>query len=1579
MRSLIGRTMLRDRHRLERRLRGALRREPDDLTLAKIAKAAERSAEVAELRAASVPAVEYPEELPVSQKKEEIAAAIRDHQVVVVCGETGSGKTTQLPKICLEAGRGIYGTIGHTQPRRIAARTVAARVAEEIGTPLGDLVGYKVRFNDQTSPASLVKLMTDGILLAETQGDKFLGEYDTIIVDEAHERSLNIDFLLGHLRNLLDRRPELKVVVTSATIDPARFSDHFGGRDLCPVINVTGRTYPVEVRYRPLLEEDVRSNVGQASSLSSEVGDGEQRQAGSLSHVSREPLEVNDAIVAAVDELGRDPTVGRGDTLVFLSGEREIREAAKALSDHVGGRHGHYGAYDVLPLYARLSNAEQNRVFKPSGRRRIVLATNVAETSLTVPGIRSVIDTGVARISRYSPRSKVQRLPIEPVSQASADQRKGRCGRLGPGLCVRLYGETDFEQRPAFTDPEIQRTNLAAVILQMEAFGLGAVESFPFIDPPDPRQVRDGYQTLQEIGALDEHKRLTDVGRVLSRMPIDPKLARMVLAAADEDCLDEMVIIATGLSIQDPRERPMEKAKEADEAHLIWKAGGSDFLTLVNLWRWYAKERRERSRNKLRQECKSRYLNYLRMMEWGDVQRQLRESVANLASGIATRHDRQGVPPEPRQSNPSTARQQPAPNPTLAATTLADGPSTATVPGALPHGRASSPPVLPAYFITFTTKGTRLHGDERGSVDRNHNTPGDPGVRPDPDLNDRRHRQSQEDPIILDEPARQAVQDAVVEVCQHRRWDLHALHVRTTHVHVIASAGDVAPERVMNDFKSYATRRLRERGVAPAETVWTRHGSTRWINEPATLEARVKYVVEEQGAILNPKPVTAESGAGLPAETPVALPDGRASLRRASLRRASSRWRLNPNPATGDQVHRAVLPGLLGNVGKKGDANEYDGVRGRKFFLFPGSVTFGSKPQWVVSAELVETTRLYARTACSVKPEWVEEAAGDLVKKTYGEPFWQMKTGRVVAPMKVSLWGLQLAKRPVDYGKIDPKKSRSIFIKSALVDADMESGAAFFRHNKQLVRDVELLEAKTRRRDLMVDPATQFAFYDARLPASVVDQRSFERWRSTAEKGDRRLLFMRPEDLMARPPGDADGGQFPDEIETNGVVLPLTYRFDPGHVADGATADVQLSDLHVVDADRLDWLVPGLIEEKVIDLIRTLPKSIRTNFVPVPEFAHRAVIRLPFGEGNLVERLARHLSNERGVTVSPGDFRPDDLSDYLKLNLRVLDDNGKPVGYGRDVRELRKRLKVQARAKLADLPDPTWNRDHIVAWDVGDLPERVEIKVRGRGVQGFPALIDRGESVSLRLLETPEAARAAHRRGVRRLLLLDYKNELRHQINDLRDLRQMELLYAPIGNAKRLRETLAEAVGDALFLGEDPADVRTAAAFEERVNAAWAKLGETVRGVAATASDVLARRHKVELALDRPVPDILTASVADMRDQLAHLVPADFLLETPPAWLPHVPRYLAGIEHRLAKLMNAGLEKDSRAATAVFPYWKAYLDRIADPDAGPLSRPWVDFRWLIEEYRVSLFAQPLGTAAKVSDKVLGDRLTALRR
>jgi ATP-dependent helicase HrpA len=1442
LRGLIEESMLRDRHRLRRRLDGILRsgRTP---SLDNLVAAAQASAAIAASRRASVPELSYPEELPVSGRRDEIAEAIRRHRAVVVCGETGSGKTTQLPKICLEAGRGVYGVIGHTQPRRIAARTVAARVAQEIGS--SELVGYKVRFHDQTSPASLVKLMTDGILLAETQGDRFLNQYDTIIVDEAHERSLNIDFLLGHLKNLLDKRPELKVVVTSATIDPDRFSHHFGGPEQCPVINVTGRTYPVEVRYRPLFEADRSrdregalpgdsaggSGRGSLESLPDGRGSGvgvesadahrpvvashrsrdregalpgdfvRESPRGSLeslpdgrgsgvgvesaeghrppvaTHLSRhrevalpgnfvresprrsleslpdgrgsgvgsrgrgmgsDPQDINDAIINAVDELGRDPVVANGDTLIFFSGEREIRDAAKALSDHVGGRHGHYGSYDVLPLYARLSSAEQDRVFKPGKRRRIVLATNVAETSLTVPGIRSVIDTGLARISRYSTRSKVQRLPIEPVSRASANQRAGRCGRVAPGVCVRLYDEADYDARPEFTDPEIQRTNLAAVILQMAAFGLGAVESFPFIDPPDLRQVRDGYQTLQEIGAIDEHKRLTEIGRVLARLPIDPKLGRMVMAAEQEDCLEEMIIIAAGLSIQDPRERPVEKQKQADEAHAIWKAGGSDFLTLVNLWRWYHTARRERSRNKLRQLCREHYVNYLRMMEWGDLQRQLRESVAGLAST-------------------ATTRQQHAP---------------------------SSP--------------------------------------------------------------------------------------------------------------------------------------------------------------------------------------------------SSRRWQLNRQPASGEQVHRAVLPGLLGNVGRKGDANEYAGVRGRKFFLFPGSVTFGSKPQWVVAAELVETSRLYARFVCSVKPEWVEEAAGELVKRTYGEPYWQMKTGRVIAPMKVTLWGLPVAKRPIDYAKVDPRKSRSIFIRSGLVDGDLDSGAAFFRHNRQLVRDVELLEAKTRRRDLLVEPETQFAFYDARLPASVVDQRSFEQWRGDAERGDRRLLFMRQEDLLARLPNDDGGGQFPDTLETNGIELSLSYRFDPGHPGDGVTATVALADLHAIDADRLDWLVPGLIEEKVIDLIRTLPKPVRTGFVPVPEHAHRAVLALPFGEGNLLDRLARFLGKQRGLDVRASYFRPENLTDFLRLNLRVVDEHGKTVAHGRDVRELRSRLKVQARSKLAEVPDPTWNRENLVEWgDLGDLPMRVEVTVNRRGVQAFPALVDRGESVSLKLFETAEAARAAHRRGVRRLLLLDYAGELRHQVSDLPDLRTIELLYKPLGNARRLRDHLAEAAGDALFLGTDPADIRTAAAFEERVNAAWGKLGETVRRVGKTAHAILHRRHAVELRLQTPVTDLLQSSVNDMLDQLAHLVPGDFLLATPAVWLGHVPRYLAAIEQRHAKLLDAGLDRDSKLATAVFPYWKAYLDRVADPDAGPLSQRWIDFRWMIEEYRVSRFAQPLGTAIKISDKVLREQMERL--
>ena len=1145
--------MLRDRHRLRRALR-SLRPTRDfekaDARLQQLTEQVERSAAEAERRRARLPVPSFDLDLPVVHRRAEIAEAIRENQVVVVCGETGSGKTTQLPKICLDLGHGVTGLIGHTQPRRIAARSVANRLRDELNDRAA--VGFKVRFTDETSPDSFVKLMTDGILLAETQSDRFLERYDTIIIDEAHERSLNIDFLLGYLKRLLPRRPDLKLIITSATIDPDRFSKHFDG---APVVMVTGRTFPVEVRYRPLMSEDEDAQT----------------------------FEMTDALLAAVDELGRATT---GDTLVFLTGERDIRETADALRKHTNDR------LDVLPLYARLSAEEQMRVFKPTGRRRVVLATNVAETSLTVPGITGVIDTGLARISRYSTRNRLQRLPIEPVSQASADQRKGRCGRVSEGVCIRLYSEEDFEKRPRYTDPEILRTNLASVILQMKAFKLGDVEDFPFLDPPDYRQVRDGYQTLFEINAIDANNDLTDAGRILARLPIDPRLGRMLMAAKDENCLEELLALAAALSIQDPRERPMDKRHEADEAHAQFRESGSDFLALLNLWRFWRDTLRQLSQSQARKRCKQLYLSYTRMREWADIHRQLIE-----------------------------------------------------------------------YVATFD-------------------------------------------------------------------------------------------------------------------------------------------------------------------------------------------WRLNREPATYDAVHRALLTGLLANVGRKIDQVEYQGVRGRRFYIFPGSGLFQKKPNWLMAGELVETTKVYARTCASIQPEWIERVAADLVKRTHTDPHWQRKTARVMAYERVTLYGLPVVnKRSVPLAPIDPKQSRSIFIRSALVEMEYDTGAPFFRHNAQLIREVELLEAKGRRRDIMVDADTRFAWYDARIPAQVVGGQSFDKWRKQAEHDNRRLLFMEPEDLMARVGGELGGEQFPDKLiveipwhgrparvpaqpekleRTGGAPVPqnhprsafdLSYRFDPGHAFDGVTVTLPLAALNQLPADRLDWLVPGLIQEKALDLIRTMPKALRVNFVPAPDFARRAVHRMPFGQGNLLDALAAALGKLSGLSVRAEDFSPDGLPDYLRMNVRVIDEHGKQVAVGRDLKQLRQQLRGSARDAFAITPPPPWDRDGITAWDFGDLPERVELRQHGTTLQGFPSLVDRGGAVSLRLLETPDLARDATRRGVRRLFLIDYTKELRHLIDTLPAIKPMGLHYAPLGPGERLKDQIREAVADRL-VADIPKRVRTKEEFTIRLETA---------------------------------------------------------------------------------------------------------------------------------------------------------------
>ena len=1270
--------------RLARAEHMAAQGRPAERLLASVAADVARSADERQRRYHARPRPAYPEELPVVQKRDEIATAIAANQVVIVCGETGSGKTTQLPKICLELGRGVDGMIGHTQPRRIAARTVAQRIADELNTTLGRAVGYKVRFGDKTSEDTYVKLMTDGILLAEIQSDRLLEQYDTIIVDEAHERSLNIDFLLGYLKLLLPQRPDLKVIVTSATIDPERFSKHFDG---APIIMVSGRTYGVDVLYRPLKSDDP------------EDLEDEREQA--------------EAIVEAVGELSR---IGNGDVLVFLSGEREIREAAEELRKH------HPPGTEVLPLYARLSAAEQQAVFKPHGKRRIVLATNVAETSLTVPGIRYVVDTGLARISRYSARTKVQRLPIEPISRASADQRKGRCGRVAEGVCIRLYSEEDFEQRPLFTDPEILRTNLAAVILQMKWARLGDIETFPFVEKPDPRLIRDGYLTLHELGAVDDENQLTQLGRHLGRLPVDPRVGRMILAAERENCLAEVMVIAAGLSVQDVRDRPSELAPVADEAHRQFVDEGSDFLSYLKIWDFFQEKRKNCSHSQLRKQLKNQFLSYTRLREWADVYEQ-------------------------------------------------------------------------------------IHG-----------------------------------------------------------------------------------------------------------------------------------VVGDLG------------------------------------------WAVNDQAAGPDRVHRSLLTGLLSNVGNKTESTEYAGTRGAKFFLFPGSVLFRVKPPWVMSAELVETTKLYARTAAKVTPEWVERAAAHLLKRTYTDPQWSPARAEVTAGERVSLRGLILVPhRTVSYGPIDPRTSREVFIHHALVEGDFRTGGPFLAHNMDLVRQVHLLEAKARRRDLLADVVQRYRFYDRRLPAGLFSGPLFEQWRKEEERRDPRLLFMsvadvvRPGEVTVRPE------EYPDELKVGSVTVALSYVYDAGRIDDGITATIPLALLNQVPGGPFEWLVPGLLHEKIVELIRTLPKAIRTRLVPAPDAATKAVNGTA-GAGRAApfyDAIAFQLGKIVGETIPPSLFDVAALPKHLRMNFRVIDAAGKVVASGRDLVQLRTQLGVKARESFAQLPPTEYERDKLTRWDFADLPQRVEIRRAGATFSGYPALVDKGTSVSLKVMDSREASLAANRAGVRRLFMLQLEGELRTVSRGFTHQMEMTAAYRPLGKWAELKEQIvAAAVDRALYA--DAADIRTREAFVTVARDGWRRLTTAARELNGLAFETLTLFEPLHAQLAREYPPLLLDSVNDARQQLRWLVPKNFLDATPPAWLPHLPRYLRALTIRVTKLLNAGMQKDQQHLAEVRPLERGYVERRAALAAkGRVDPALVTAWWTMQELRVSLFAQELRTAEKVSVQRVSKLLAAI--
>ncbi len=1282
-----------DRHRLAARLRAAEtrlhRNQPATEMLVAIADEIARSADKRARRLANLPKPTYPDPLPVVEKRQTIADAIAANQVIVLCGETGSGKTTQLPKICLDIGRGVDGFIGHTQPRRIAARSVATRIAQELNTPLGQAVGYKVRFGDHTLPTSFIKLMTDGILLAETQGDRLLDQYDTIIIDEAHERSLNIDFLLGYLHQLLPKRPDLKLIITSATIDPLRFSKHFND---APIIEVSGRTYPVETRYRPLISEDPEE----------------------------EDIHQLDGIIGAVDELCRE---GPGDVLVFLAGEREIRETAEALRNH------HPPATEILPLYARLSADEQMRVFQPHGRRRIVLATNVAETSLTVPGIRYVVDPGQARVSRYTPRTKVQRLPIEAISQASANQRSGRCGRVEAGTCIRLYSQEDFASRPAFTEPEILRTNLASVILQMKALHLGEIQNFPFVEPPDYQQIKDGYQTLLEIGAVDERHELTPIGKSLARLPIDPRLGRMILAASEEDCLDEVLVIAAALSVQDPRDRPMDKQDQADAAHGRFRDEGSDFVSLLKLWRFFQKQQDHLSHSKFRKMCRENFLSYTRLREWQDIYHQLHETVGGL-----------GIKHPPRT------------------------------------GRFSD--------------------------------------------------QSSEDEF------------------------------------------------------------------------------------PTNLR---------------------------------------------------------------DALHRALLPGLLANIGTKSDQAEYNGTRGSKFFLFPGSTLFSRKPNWVVAAELVETTRLYARTVGPIRPEWVERLATHLIHRTYFEPHWQPDTGHVAAYEKVTLYGLVLvARRLIHYGPIDPIRSRQLFIQHCLVEGDTRLDAPFFRQNRKLIEEVQSLEAKLRTRDVLVDEQVRYDFYDARIPADVYNVPLFEKWRKQAERDDPKVLLMTRRDLMLHGAEDATAERFPDALEINGQRFPLSYKLDSSAPDDGVTVTLPLPALNKLPTDPFDWLVPGWLPEKITELMRTLPKPLRTKFVPIPDTARAVARAMPFAYGPLIDRLSQQLGKIAGTPISPRDFDPTDLPKNMRMNFRILDDQSREVATGRDLQALRKQLGIAAAASFATLSTGEFHRDGLLRWDFGDVPLHIEVRRGEATLLGYPALVDQGQSVSLRLLDSAEAQQASMRAGLRRLFMLQLSSEIKQLARLLPDLDRLTLLYSTIGPAQQLKTDLVEAIADRALLGDlSPMQIRTQQHFAQRAAEGWRRLSAAMHEITEPVKAALEIYADVNVRLQKPLPPAMTDSVRDMTEQLRWLFAPHFVLRTPWSWLKHLPRFARGIDVRLKKILDAGLARDLAAMAQVRPHWRKYVQQAThDAETGRRDPELETYRWMVEELRISLFAQDLKTSLPISPKRL---------
>ena len=1216
----------------------------------------------------------FPESLPVSQRKAEIQKLLSEHQVIVVAGETGSGKTTQLPKMCLELGLGNLGTIGHTQPRRIAARSVAARIAEELQTELGDLVGYKVRFNDQISDNTQIKLMTDGILLAEIQTDRFLNQYSCLIIDEAHERSLNNDFILGYLKQLLPRRPDLKVIITSATIDVERFSKHFNN---APIIEVSGRTYPVEVRYRPVAEED----------------DQDQLQ----------------GILNAVDELQAE---GRGDILIFMNGEREIRDTAEALQKQ------NLKHTEILPLFARLSAQEQNKIFHPSGLNRIVLATNVAETSLTVPGIKYVIDPGTARISRYSYRTKVQRLPIEPISQASANQRKGRCGRVSEGICIRLYSEEDFNNRPEFTDPEILRTNLASVILQMTALGLDDIEAFPFVDAPDKRHIQDGVKLLEELGAFEtvqtqsgEKRRLTAIGRQLSQLPVDPRLAKMLLSAVDFGSVYEVMIIVSALSIQDPRERPTDKQQASDEKHRRFADKKSDFLAFLNLWNYVQEQQKELTKNQFRRQCQKDFLNYLRIREWQDIYQQIRLAVREM---------------------------------------------------------------------------------------------------------------------------------------------------------------------------------------------------------------------------------------GLP---------------------------INSEKAEYQQIHTALLSGLLSHIGlKEAEKQQYLGARNAHFAIFPNSVLFKKQPKWVMAAELVETSKLWGRMVAEIEPEWIEPLAEHLTKKSYSEPRWSKSRGAVVADEKVSLYGVPIvAARPVNYGAIDPRVSREIFIQSALVEGEWNTKHKFFKQNQQLIREVEELEHKSRRRDILVDERTLFEFYDQRIGTDVVSQKHFDTWWKKAEKQDPELLNFERSFLINDDAEQVSKLDFPNFWHQGNLKLKLTYQFEPGTDADGVTVHIPLPLLNQVEMTGFDWQIPGLREELVIALIKSLPKSYRRNFVPAPNYAQAFLGRAVPLEKPLLDTLIYELRRMTGVTVEAEHWNWEQIPSHLKMTFRVVDENGKKIAESMDLDELKFSLKDRVQESISAVADDGIEQSGLHIWSFAELPQCYEQKQRGFSVKAFPAIVDEKDAVGIKLFETEFEQAVAMQQGLRRLLLLNVPSPIKYLHEKLPNKAKLGLYFTPFGRVLDLIDDCIACAVDKL-IADFGGFVWNEEGFNKLRDFVRENVNEVTVDIAQKVEQILTLTHQLNQRLKGKMDFTMAFALSDMKSQISGLIYQGFVQKSGYARLPDLLRYLQAIDKRMDKLAQ-DVNRDRAAMLRVEQVQQAYQQLLAKlPKSKPISDEVAEIRYMIEELRVSLFAQQLGTKYQVSEK-----------